>query len=106
MTRGNQREIDRARAAARVAKNAPKEGRGGNVQVRTWESHACYDVGGVFSSSDACTPRNSLPSYRTIMQQRNESDAAALQAKLAAKAAKAAEASAGGGSVAAAAPKK
>lgn len=34
MTRGNQREIDRQRAANRAAKYAPKEKREGNVQSR------------------------------------------------------------------------
>lgn len=62
MSRGNQREIDRARAQARNAKHAPGQKKEG-------------------------TP-----------QQRNESDAAALAAKIAAKKAKAeAEAGAGGG---------
>jgi hypothetical protein len=62
MTRGNQREIDRARAQARNAANAPGAKREG-------------------------TP-----------QSRNEADAAALKAKLEAKAAaKLAEAEGGGG---------
>ena len=34
MTRGNQREIDRARAQARDAKNKPKEGREGTPAAR------------------------------------------------------------------------
>jgi hypothetical protein len=34
MTRGSQREVDRARAQARAAKHAPKESREGTPQAR------------------------------------------------------------------------
>jgi hypothetical protein len=112
MTRGNQREIDRARAQARAEKHAGnKNARGGDPKVSPEADVRCDPDGdtrliptdGGRRQHDKNSPR---ATFLFHSQLRNEQDALALAAKIAAKAAAAAAAAeAGGAAGAGAAPK-